>query len=88
MLRAYVNEHYTYWPTHIPAVVYAYNNAIHSTTGFTPHRLLFSWSPGDITTPLEVVDSENPDVDFIFQRCKADFALAKVSLEQARRAAN
>jgi hypothetical protein len=33
---------------------------------------------------LEAVDSENPDVDFILQRCKADFALAKVSLEQAR----
>jgi Integrase zinc binding domain/Integrase core domain len=84
MLRAYVNEHHTDWPTHIPAVVYAHNNTIHSATGFTPHRLLFGWCPRDIRTPLHYVASENPDVDAILQRCKTDFELAKVSLEEAR----
>jgi hypothetical protein len=84
MLRGYVNQYHTDWPAHIPAVVYAYNNTVHSSTGYTPHRLLFGWCPRDIRAPLSCVRSEYADVESILTRYKTDFAKAKVSLEQAR----
>jgi RNase H-like domain found in reverse transcriptase/Reverse transcriptase (RNA-dependent DNA polymerase)/Integrase zinc binding domain/Integrase core domain/Retroviral aspartyl protease len=84
MLRGYVNQYHTDWPKHIPALVYAYNNTVHSATGFTPHRFLFGWCPRDIRAPVSCIRSRYPDVDSILTRYKADFAKAKVSLQLAR----
>jgi hypothetical protein len=85
MLRAYVHQCHSDWPKYIPADFYAYNNTIHSSTGYTPHRLLLGWCPRDIRAPLQVVGPSNPDVHVVLQRCKVDFENAKVSLEQARK---
>jgi hypothetical protein len=84
MFRAYVNEHHTEWTMHTHSRLCMLTTTLFILRRFTPHRLLFGWCSRNIRTPLEAVDSENPEVDSILQRCKADYALAKVSLEQAR----
>jgi hypothetical protein len=82
--RGYVNLYHTDWPKHIPALVYAYKNTVHTSTGLTPHRLLFWWCPRDIQAPLSSVGSGDLDVDTLLARCKADFAETSASLQQAR----
>jgi hypothetical protein len=52
MLRAFVKHHHGNWSQHIPAKLYAYHNTIHGATGYTPHMLLFGWSPRDLRAPL------------------------------------
>ena len=79
-----MNQYQTDWSTHIPALVYAYNNTVHSAKGFTPHPLLFGWCPRDIRAPLQSVASGDRDVDVILSRAKTDFEQAGVSLERAR----
>jgi hypothetical protein len=65
MLWGYVNRYHTDWPQHIPALVYVYNNTVHSSTGLTPDRLLFGWCPRGIRAPLSCPRSKHPDVDVI-----------------------
>ena len=47
MSRGFVQKYHTDWPDHIPALLYAYHNTVHTATGYTPdpHELLFGWSP-------------------------------------------
>ena len=35
------NEQKPNWPVYLPSLVYAYNAALHSTTGFQPYELMF-----------------------------------------------
>ena len=55
-LRAFVNHHHSDWSEHIPAMLYAYHNTIHTATGYTPHMLLFDWSPRDLRAPVLSAD--------------------------------
>jgi hypothetical protein len=40
-IKFYVNSERTDWDKYLPTAVYAYNNAVHSSTGFTPFRLMY-----------------------------------------------
>jgi transposase InsO family protein len=42
ILGLFLNHHHSDWSEHIPAMLYAHHNTIHSATGFTPHMLLFA----------------------------------------------
>lgn len=87
VLRAFVNKYHTDWAQHIPAVLYAYHNTIHSSTGYTPHRLLFGWCPRDLRAPLSsVLDDVDADVEQWLQDRKHELQQAQLSLEAAREA--
>lgn len=42
MLCMYVNKDHDNWDELLSSVVFAYNNAIHSTTGYAPNQMVFS----------------------------------------------
>lgn len=65
--------------------MYAYNNTVQSSTGYTPRFLLFGWNPIDIRVPLAF----QTDVDsFLSSRsCYIRFSYICV-LECARKSMN
>ena len=93
MLRAFVNHHHSDWSEHIPAMLHAYHNTIHTATGYTPHMLLFGWSPRDLRAPVlsaafadGIVSSGDKDIDvWLHDRAKT-LRKAQISLEAAREA--
>jgi hypothetical protein len=93
MLRAFVNNHHSDWSEHTPALLYAYHNTIHTATGYTPHMLLFNWSPSDLRAPLFSSDlagehfcSGDKDVDIWLQNRSKALRKAQISLESGRQA--
>jgi hypothetical protein len=52
MSRTTVNVHHSDWVQLLPALLYAYHNTVRSATGYTPHQLLFGWTPRDKRAPL------------------------------------
>lgn len=84
LLRAYVTQYHTDWTKHIPALVYANNNTVHSATGTIPHRLLFGSCPCDIRAPLQSVSAGDSDMDTILHRCKRCFESAGIALHRVR----
>jgi hypothetical protein len=55
MLRAYVSPHHTDWDEFLPAAAFAYNTAVHSSTGAEPLRVCQGWVPAD---PLSRLNTE------------------------------
>ena len=41
MLSSYTQDTQTAWATYLPFIVFAYNTSVHSSTGFSPYRLLY-----------------------------------------------
>ena len=71
----------------LPSLLYAYHNTMHSATGFTPHRLLFGWTPRDLRAPLLTVPgSEYPEIEQWLSQRQNDLRRAGLSLENARAA--
>jgi transposase InsO family protein len=58
MLRQYVDHMQSDWDLYLPLCAMAYNSTIHSSTGFTPNKLMFG---RELYLPLELV---LPDPDF------------------------
>jgi hypothetical protein len=89
-LRAYINKYHTDWEECLPAMLYSYHNTIHSATGFTPHHLLFGWSPIDLRAPFGAAElalsADSSNVDSWLQKRQAELRKAKISLEYARSA--
>ena len=91
MIRAHVSDNHKDWSEHIPALLYAYHNTVHTATSYTPHMVLFGWSPRDLRAPLfagqfedSAVDSGAADIN-VWQRDRAHaLRKAQVSLESAR----
>jgi transposase InsO family protein len=93
MLRAFVSDNQRNWSEHIPALLYAYHNTIHTATGFTPHTILFGWNPRDIRAPLlsgvhddHDLNSGDSDIDAWLKSRAHALRKAQVSLEHAREA--
>jgi hypothetical protein len=73
------------WHTIVPALLYAYNNTVHSATGYTPHFLLHGWHPIDLRVPLAFqTQSQHPDIDSYLSARTAEFAKAQKALNKAR----
>jgi transposase InsO family protein len=85
MLRCFVNQYHSNWVDMLPPLLYAYHNTVHSATGFTPHLLLFGWTPRDLRAPLSSVPSGLvPGVEEWLQCRKDQFNFAAVAMERAR----
>ena len=76
MIRAFATETGTRWDEHLGAAMFAYRNAIHSTTHFSPAQLLFGYT---LHTPLDAEmdrylrlhKKDAYDTDFIFSHAQA-----------------
>ena len=58
MLRAYVSDDLSDWALWLHVLEFAYNNAVHSSTGTTPLFLLYGFHP---RTPLDFLKPSNVD---------------------------
>ena len=87
MLRAFVDEYHSNWESMIPALLYAYHNTVHSATGYTPHHLMFGWTPRDLRAPLiSGVTSDFPHISEWAKSRASDFQAAKLHIEHAQAA--
>ena len=87
MLRAFVDEYHSNWESLIPALLYAYHNTVHSATGYTPHHLMFGWTPRDLRAPLiSGVTSDFPHISEWAQSRASDFNAAKLHIEHVQAA--
>jgi hypothetical protein len=86
MLRTTSSSQPHLWDRFVPALVYAYNNTIHTVTGYTPRFILHGWHPIDLRVPLAFqTESPHPDFDSYLSARTADFAKAQTALIKARR---
>ena len=87
MMRAFVNKYHSNWEDILPSLLYAYHNTIHSATGYTPHRLLFGWTPRDLRVPMLSASAPRfPEIEVWLSQRQNDLRKAGVSLEAARAA--
>ena len=87
MMRAFVNKYHSNWEDILPSLLYAYHNTIHSATGYTPHRLLFGWTPRDLRVPmLSACAPAFPEVEEWLLQRHDELRKAGLSLEAARAA--
>lgn len=57
LMTAIVHENPNDWVDHIDSAVFAYNNTMHSATGFTPHELLYGFN---VQLPDKIKRDESP----------------------------
>jgi len=62
-LRCYILENQTDWDKWIPYATFVFNNTPHSSTGFTPHELLFRRNPN---IP-GVLQRETPEIRYHYE---------------------
>ena len=89
MLSAYTSEDQKDWDEFLPTVALAYNSSIHSSTGFSPYRLLFGREtplPMDSTLPRptrtptefsEYLDSLETALDRIRESARGNLAVSQ-----------
>jgi hypothetical protein len=83
LLRATISQFKGDCEKQLPTAVYAYNNTIHSATGFTLHVLLYGWHPTDIGVPLVFQQpSLHPDIDLYLSQRAGAFTAAQAALEK------
>jgi RNase H-like domain found in reverse transcriptase/Integrase zinc binding domain/Reverse transcriptase (RNA-dependent DNA polymerase)/Chromo (CHRromatin Organisation MOdifier) domain len=84
-LRSYVNTRHTNWDEHLVHLEFAYNNAIHKSTGYSPFYLNYGYHPRvPSTIPREELRFLNKDLTNFFEDWEQDVAHAKSNLEKAQ----
>lgn len=56
-----VHENPNSWHEHLDSAVFAYNNTVNSSTGFSPHELLFGYK---IQLPDKIIKNFNPAYNY------------------------
>ena len=74
MLSSYTQEAQNKWANYLPFVVFAYNTSVHTTTGFTPYRLLCGREAAvGSEAALRVRDARENDYPAYVQKMQQDF---------------
>ncbi|QRW26694.1 Retrotransposable element Tf2 protein [Rhizoctonia solani] len=80
-LRAYLGVNQRDWTKWLPMAEFAYNNAVHSSTGKTPFKALYGWEP--TLTPSNV-PTDVPEADELAQTMEAQWKEVESALWQAK----
>jgi hypothetical protein len=87
MLRAYVNYNQNDWDHHLTAVEIAYNNSVHSSTGFSPYFLNYGQHPNfplSLLAHSSSVNTKNALVEDIINQLHDDLQTAKHHIDQSQ----
>ena len=84
MLRAFVGNRQNDWDERLGMVEFAYNNAVHSSSGFTPFYLCYGRHPVSPVTMLSQVESKNEAADLFLRQLEEDVAQAISNLKRAQ----
>ena len=84
MLRAYVGKRQTDWDERLGMVEFAYNNAVHSSTGFTPFFLCYGRHPVSPITILIQMETKNEAADSFPRQLAEDVDQAIQNLKKAQ----
>ncbi|KAF8752473.1 hypothetical protein RHS01_07694, partial [Rhizoctonia solani] len=76
--RVFNNKDWTRW---LPMAEFAYNNAVHSSTGKTPFKALYGWEP--TLTPSNV-PTDVPEADNLAQTMEAQWKEVELALRQSK----
>ncbi|KAF8753430.1 hypothetical protein RHS01_06872 [Rhizoctonia solani] len=80
-LRAYSGVNQQDWAKWLPMAEFAYNNAVHSSTGKTPFKALYGWEP--TLTPSNV-PTDVPEADDLAQTMEAQWKEVESALRQSK----
>ncbi|KAF8749833.1 hypothetical protein RHS01_09743 [Rhizoctonia solani] len=80
-LRAYSGVNQRDWTKWLPMAEFAYNNAVHSSTGKTPFKALYGWEP--TLTPSNV-PTDVPEADDLAQTMEAQWKEVESALRQSK----
>ncbi|QRW24417.1 Retrotransposable element Tf2 protein [Rhizoctonia solani] len=80
-LRAYLGVNQRDWTKWLPMAEFAYNNAVHSSTGKTPFKALYGWEP--TLTPSNI-PTDVPEADELAQTMEAQWKEVELALWQAK----
>ncbi|QRW26597.1 Retrotransposable element Tf2 protein [Rhizoctonia solani] len=80
-LRAYSGINQQDWTKWLPMAEFAYNNAVHSSTGKTPFKALYGWEP--TLTPSNI-PTDVPEADELAQTMEAQWKEVESALRQAK----
>ncbi|KAF8750725.1 hypothetical protein RHS01_09093 [Rhizoctonia solani] len=80
-LRAYSGINQRDWTRWLPMAEFAYNNAVHSSTGRTPFKALYGWEP--TLTPSNV-PTDVPEADSLAQTMEAQWKEVELALRQSK----
>ncbi|KAF8748554.1 hypothetical protein RHS01_10770 [Rhizoctonia solani] len=78
-LRAYLGVNQRDWTRWLPMAEFAYNNAVHSSTGKTPFKALYGWEP--TLTPSNV-PTDVPEADELAKTMEAQWKEVELALRQ------
>ncbi|KAF8737683.1 hypothetical protein RHS02_06087, partial [Rhizoctonia solani] len=80
-LRAYSGINQKDWVKWLPMAEFAYNNAVHSSTGKSPFKALYGWEPS--LTPSNVL-TDVPEADDLATQMEAQWREIKAALWQSK----
>ncbi|KAF8751757.1 hypothetical protein RHS01_08424 [Rhizoctonia solani] len=80
-LRAYSGVNQRDWTKWLPMAEFAYNNAVHSSTGKTPFKALYGWEP--TLTPSNV-PTDVPEADNLAQTMEEQWKEVESALRQSK----
>ncbi|KAF8748451.1 hypothetical protein RHS01_10832 [Rhizoctonia solani] len=80
-LRAYSGVNQKDWVKWLPMAEFAYNNAVHSSTGKSPFKALYGWEPS--LTPSNV-PTDVPEADNLATQMEAQWQEIEAALRQSK----
>ena len=84
MLRAYVGKRQNGWDERLGMVEFAYNNSVHSSSGYTPFYLCYGRHPVSPVNLVSQVESRNEAADSFLRQLEEDVAQALQNLRRAQ----
>ena len=84
MMRAYVGRRQNDWDERLGMMEYAYNNSVHSSSGYTPFYLCYGRHPLSPIQLLSQVESKNAAADAFLQQLEEDVTHAMDNLRRAQ----